>query len=190
MIKVLFIFEGITSTRVLITQPGTIYPMQPHSMCAVALANYMWNRPERRLVKSCYMDVEYYTTDGKYKLNKYDLTHIEESDDRRTLKVYIMRSGGGISCQITLMRSSVEEGGEITMTHSQNHVSGLREVYKLYKNKLQNGMHYNSERYRNFKGESYHPERKTFHLESEVRIKNDIFVWKTYDLRIISLNYK
>lgn len=164
--------------------------MQPHSMCAVALANFMWNRYSPTGLKSAIMNVEYYSTSGKYKLNKYDLNYIEESSDRKTLKVYVMRSGGGIACQITLTRPTVEEGAEITMQHSQIHISGLREIYKLYKNKIVQGRHRNSERYRNFAGQSYHPDRKTFRLYSEIKNKETgYFVPIQYDLTMVSAYY-
>lgn len=160
--------------------------MQPHSMCAVALVNYMWNRHSPTGIKSCVMNVEYYLR-GKYRLNKYELTGIKESEDRKSIKVYIMRSGGGIACQITAERNSASEGSKVTLTHSQNHISGLREEFNLYKNKVIQGRHYNSQKYRNFSGESRHPDRIRFQLDSEIKRKDD-FEYLSYELEMDSIS--
>lgn len=156
--------------------------MQPHSMCAVALAGYVWNRPEPKHVTSCVMGVEY-KRDGTYRKNIYRLSNILTSPDNREMRVHIVRDGGGISCEITLRRSSTQEGSEVTMTHGQIHVSGLREVYNLYKNKVSSGMHYNSERYRNFKGD-VSSNRKKMQLWCEVKNRYGNFITVLYELEL------
>ncbi len=157
--------------------------MQPHSMCAVALAGYMWNHPRRIAVERCNMNVEY-IRNSKWCLNKYELLDIEESSDGRGVKVRIMRGGGGIACTMTIRRKSIEEGAEVEMTHSQIHVAGLREVFKLYKMRITEGAHYNSQRYRNFFGEFMDSTRTKLRLRCEVIQADKSFVSVQYDLEI------
>lgn len=160
--------------------------MQPHSMCAVALAGYVWNRPEIKQVSSGVMHVEY-RKDGTYKKNIYRLGNIHVSPDGREIKVRIIRDGGGISCEITIRRSSAQEGSEVTMTHGQIHVAGLREVYNLYKLKVASGLHYNSERYRAFAGE-FSSDRKKLRFVSEVKNRSGSFVPVGYELELTQVS--
>lgn len=155
--------------------------MQPHSMAAVALAGYMWNSHSNPVVSKCVMRVEY-RRDGDYVSHSYDLTNVQESSDKRELKVSIMRSGGGLACTINLRRSSLQEGCEITMTHETIHVSGLREVFNLYKMRIANGMHYNSQRYRAFEGDYQSSDRKKLTLTCEVKTRHGNFVPVRYEL--------
>lgn len=158
--------------------------MQPHSMCAVALAGFMWNRPVKVPLTSVAMKVEY-TYQGVYKYNHYTLSDITESTDQRELSVRIMRSSGDISCTVRLRRSSAQEGSEVTMTHDQNHVSGLREVYNLYKEKVANGMHYNSMKYRDFRGEFTDSSRKKLRLVCAVKQSDGSFRDVPYELEMM-----
>lgn len=155
--------------------------MQPHSMCAVALAGYMWNRPETKKINECSMEVEY-RKDGQYKKNVYRLSRITLSPDDREINVHILRDGGGISCTITIRRSSVVEGSQVTMTHSQNHVAGLREVYNLYKHNVASGFNYNSERYKAFRG-TISSDREKVVLDCEVKRSNGLYAVVNYELR-------
>ena len=150
-------------------------------MCALALAGYIWNSYENPVVSKCVMRVEY-RRDGNYVSHSYDLTNIQESSDKRELKVSIMRSGGGLSCVMNIRRSSLEEGSEITMTHETNHVSGLREVFNLYKMRISNGMHYNSMRYRAYSGEFQSSDRKKLDFTCEVKTKSGTFIPVRYQL--------
>ena len=157
--------------------------MQPHSMCAVALAGYMWNRPESLNVSKCNMAVEYRKS-GDYKMNTYELSNIRESVDKREITALIMRGGGGIACTVTIRRSSAQEGSLVTMTHGQIPVAGLREVFNLYKKRISSGMHYNSERYRNFQGEYRDSGRRKLWLRSEVKSSYGQFYDVDYELDI------
>lgn len=154
--------------------------MQPHSMCAVALAGYVWNRPEPKKIKSCSMEVEY-KSNGLYKKNIYRLSNISISSDDREMDVHIIRDGGGISCTMNIRRSSKSEGSQVTMTHGQIHVAGLREVYNLYKNNISGGMHYNSQRYKGFKG-TISASREKVVLDCEVIQKNGSVAEVKYEL--------
>ena len=160
--------------------------MQPHSMCAVALANYMWNKYAPTGVNSMVMRIDYQLK-GRYKTNIYRLGYIEENANRTEIKFYVIRDGGGISCQITMTRPSPIEGARVTMTHSQNHISGLREEFNLRPNCVYQGQHFNSLKYRNFAGSSTHPERKKFILESEIN-RGNYFVPVRYELEITSVS--
>lgn len=162
--------------------------MQPHSMCAVALANYVWNSFEKIKVSSCAMNIEYLNRYGENQLKKYRLSNFAESSDRREFTVYIIRDGGGISCSITVRRNTTQEGAEVEMTHSQIHVSGLREVYRLMKEEITNGRHYNSLIYKDFKGEQTSSDRRKLRLWTDVKQKkDDRFVRTQYDLEITSI---
>ena len=155
--------------------------MQPHSMCALALAGYVWNCYDSSAISKCVMRVEY-RRDGEYVSHSYDLTNVRESNDRRELKVQIMRSGGGLSCVMNIRRSSTQEGSEITMTHETIHISGLREVFNLYKMRISNGMHYNSARYRAYGGEFQTSDRKKLDFTCEVKTSSGSFVPVRYML--------
>lgn len=163
--------------------------MQPHSMCALALATYVWNRPQRMEVTSATMDVEY-RQHGLYKLNRYELSNFVQCTDGTDFRVKVMRSGGGLSCDVTVRRQSLTEGAQVEMTHSQQHTAGLREVFNLSKGRIANGRHYNSQRYGAFAGEVIHPERKRLRLYCDVKLKNGNFLKVPYELEIKSIYTK
>jgi hypothetical protein len=81
---------------------------------------------------------------------------------------------------VTARRKSVEEGSEITMTHETIHVSGLREVFNLYKLKVANGLSYNSEKYKAFAGEFQTDDYKKLDLNCEVKQRDDKFIMVKY----------
>ena len=161
--------------------------MQPHSMCALAAANLVWNTHEDMsglsMVK---MDVSYRNKDAEYKLNKYELSNFNFKSERE-FEVMIIRAGGGIACTMTVRRKSTEPGSGVVMTHSQNHISGLREEFSLYKNKVKSGQHYNSKMYKCFEGEGSHPERKALKLRCEIKRKTGHFMPSNYELTVTSI---
>ncbi len=157
--------------------------MQPHSMCAVALAGHMWNRYDRLQVSRCRMNV-WYEKNKERMQNKYELSQIEETDNRLTLKVYIMRGGGGLACMVKIQRNSPLEGVRVQMTHLQMHVAGLWEEFTLYKDRITNGEHHNSRRYRRFSGEFMDEERKKLRLYCEVKQENGSYISLPYYLEI------
>lgn len=160
--------------------------MQPHSMCALAMANIIWNSYDESEVSSAKMDVSYRNKYNEYKTNKYELSNIRIISDRE-FTVLILRGGGGISCTMTVRRKKLEEGTDVEMTHSQNHVSGLREVFRLSKNKIGSGLHYNSMKYRCFAGEGSHPERKALNLVCEIKKDDGKFFTAKYELTVTGL---
>lgn len=162
--------------------------MQPHSMCAVALSSYIWNRPVPEFVARARMDVEYRNKYGEYRMNKYELEVTSRQKDDREFNVYVIRAGGGISCTLTVRRNSTQEGAEVTMTHSQQHVSGLREVYRLMKKEITGGLHYNSEKYGAFKGWVTNPDNKKMDFMSEVKNDRGQLIPRVYQIRINSVS--
>lgn len=165
--------------------------MQPHSMCALAMANILWNTPEDMSgVSGARMDVSYKDKYDKYRLNKYELSNVRISPDNREFTVLILRAGGGISCSITVRRKTTEQGTGVEMRHSENHISGLREEFTLYKNKIGGGMHYNSMKYRCFAGEGNHPDRKAMNLSCEIKKDDGKFFTAKYELTVTALVHK
>jgi len=156
--------------------------MQPHSMCAVALSDYIWHW-DGATGKDYRVSVEYRRYDGTYRSLKYRCTPTL-STDRRQLDVFVVRDGGGIACTVTLMKSG-SEGSEVTSRHSQQHVSGLREVYNLYRGKVKNGMHYNSLMYKRFEGELIsRADPKKMRIVTEVLVDEYKFVPISYQVEI------
>ncbi len=157
-------------------------------MCAVALAHYIWNSSYQLKINRCVVNVEYRNRFGEYRLNKYELSYFNEKPDRREFSVYVIRAGGGISCTLTVRRNTVQEGSEVELVHSQNHLSGLREVFRLLKSRIAEGRHYNSLLYKNFEGENAHPERTKIRLKTEVRQKNGVFVQVPYEVELTQIS--
>lgn len=158
--------------------------MQPHSMCTVGLCNYVWNyyKPVENEYR---MSVEYRSEYG-VKVLYYRLFNVKVSEDGTELSVAIQRDGGGLACVVHARRASRTEGAEVTMTHETQHVAGLREVYNLYKGQVLNGMHYNSKKYRGFRGQlASKSDPKHFQLTTDlVRADGSTSVGQ-YDLRIL-----
>jgi hypothetical protein len=159
-------------------------------MCAVALANYVWNSYEYVEVEKCSMDIWYTNKEGLYKLNKYVIYNVSQSSDRREMEAQIVRDGGGINCKITMRRDTRQEGCKVEMTHSEQHVAGLREEYYLWKQKIASGRHYNSKAYGQYEGYNNHPDRKKLVLYCEVKTDSGNFVTHKYELEIMSIQLK
>jgi len=152
--------------------------MQPHSMCAVALSNYIWYANGQAGV-DYRVTVEFRRHDGTYRNLKYRCTP-SLSTDKSRLDIFIIRDGGGIACTITLDKRGAE-GSEVSSSHSQQHVSGLREVYNLYKGKVKNGMHYNSLMYKGFEGELItQADPKKMTMKTEVKVTQDRYATINY----------
>lgn len=152
-------------------------------MAAMSLASYLWNKASRSEVKKAEVEVEYRNRYGDYKHNIYQLEVTKRSSDDRELQIYVIRAGGGIACTLTIRRSSTSEGGHVTMTHSQSHVSGLREEFVLMKKAIREGMHYNSGLYKAYSGDIVY-EGQQINFTSQVRNKQDVFVNLPYVIRI------
>lgn len=160
--------------------------MQPHSMCAVAIAGYIWNSHKKQKVLKCVMSVEYRDRYRKLKVNIYDLTDIEEGDKGRELKFRIMRSGGGLACKVLARRISHSEGTKVVMTHETIHIAGLREEYKLYTMEVREGRHYNSIRYGEFSG-FFGAGRESLSLKCDIKNDEGYFVTTDYKLKMTQL---
>jgi len=164
--------------------------MQPHSMCTLALTNYLWNDPYHINISSCEMKVEYRSIDGRHKTMYYTLMDIVQSKDRREITSRIKRHSGGFSCTMTADRNSIQEGSEITMRHSVIHIHGLKETFNLWKKNTSNGRHHNSKRYAGFKGEQRGPDRKQYDLNCEILADTGEWLTSKYELEIESVYLK
>lgn len=158
--------------------------MQPHSMCALGMAGYVWGGVEVPCPSSASMKVIYQDKYHYYKTNVYYLSNIKEDDDHKRMSVDIVRGGGGIACTITITRRSAEEGAEIEMTHSQQHVSGLREVSRISHTQVSEGRHYNSMKYGDFSGKFTQSDRKRMQLMCDIKRDDGSFMSVQYTLEI------
>jgi hypothetical protein len=157
-------------------------------MCALALANFVWNNSKDvTQIGGCQMNVEYETSERRVKVMKYELSGFQLSSDQREFKVSITRGGGGLACRMTVRRASLEEGADIEMTHGTQHVAGLMEKYKLFRKQIKSGNHRNSTKYKGFSGTSDFPDRVT--LQCEVKAGKH-FVTVPYKLEITSISHK
>jgi hypothetical protein len=159
-------------------------------MVCLAMARCLWNHPEQIIVTgSVNVEVEYQTPSGKYKYNHYTVRDIRENADRRELTMYIVRSSGGISCTMTARRNSVSEGAEVLLSHSQQHLSGLRETFRLMRKRISNGSHNRtSQKYENFEGESNYHDRLTLYCELK-KPKGDGVIRVPYNLKINKFDF-
>lgn len=155
--------------------------MQPHSMAMVSLVGLLWNSSTPKKVSKMDVKVEY-RREGSYAFHDYVLTNVTESSDRREISASIMSTNSGLSCVMHARRSSLQEGCEITMTHDTIHVSGLREVFNLYKLNVASGMSYNSMVYKAFAGAFQTDDYKRIDLTAEVRLKSGDYVPVRYEV--------
>jgi hypothetical protein len=160
--------------------------MQPHSMCAVALAHYIWNNPDSVTVKDCAMRVEYRDHHDHFRNLYYRISNVRQEKDDREFKMDIVRDGGGVNCVMIISRNSTTEGAEVTIKHDPEHISGLVEIFNLYKNKVSSGRHRNSRKYAGFEGHMKYLDRMTMYCDL-VR-SNGSTTTSTYNLEIVQTN--
>ncbi len=132
--------------------------MQPHSMCAVALAGYVWNKWEIKerartskdpiKLSSCEMKIEYRLPDGQFRNLGYRLSNISVEKNTK-VSVDVAKSHGSLHCSVIVERTS--EGSEINIYHSEHHASGLKEKFNIYTESVV-GRHENSLKYGNYRG--------------------------------------
>lgn len=161
--------------------------MQPHSMCTVALANFVWNQHNHPIPELCTARVEYRDRYGKYKTNVYRLYNIIVHPDMTYIRVSILRDGGGLACTMHARRPSHSEGNRVTQEHDTQHIHGLREEYYLYKSSVKSGRHVNSGRYRNFEGDLRKEDRKKMSLYCEIKREDGSFFYSKYELQLESI---
>lgn len=172
------------------------HTMQPHSMAAMTFASYIWNNEQSQeyryeTIVGGETEVEYRDKYGAFRDLFYRMEVVGRSSDDKELQIYVLRSGGGIACVVTVRRNSLQEGAHITMTHSQQHISGLREEFNLMKKSITQGMHYNSEKYKNYKGQILY-EGKEVDLETDVVIdqRRGLFITLPYKVFVKSIYTK
>ena len=156
--------------------------MQPHSMCALGLATYVWEKSDMACPQAIEMKVVYRNRDQLYKTNYYSLSSITEDDDRRRLVVSIRRMGDGDTCTVTISRKSTELGSEISMKHSVPHTANLEEVFRIYESRISDGKHYNSMKYGEYRGGFSQADRKHIQLRCDVKTESGSFITVDYDL--------
>lgn len=153
-------------------------------MAGLLLANHIWDPHEPKKLKLCSLTVEYTQPDNTYKRNYYLAKWFKIDPSMLRFSFTIIRDGGGIDCEITAERKSTQEGSLVVQTHSQQHISYLREEYKLWSKEIRDGEHFNSMKYRAYYGHKDHPEGKRWQLVSEVKNSQGAFVTRPYTLQI------
>ncbi len=168
--------------------------MQPHSMCAVALAGYVWNKWEIKerartskdpiKLSSCEMKIEYRLPDGQFRNLGYKLSNISIEKNTK-VTVDIEKSHGSLACKVIVERSS--EGSEINIYHSEHHATGLKEKYNIYTESV-DGRHENSLKYGKFKGNFGSDFEKlvlSCGIRRDIGSSSERFVDSTYTLELI-----
>lgn len=158
--------------------------MQPHSMAALSLAGFVWNNPYKVVKSSARAEVEYRKRADELKTNYYDLSGITLSSDKRTLTVTIGRVIKGAPCTITIRRNTDDVPCKVTMSHSQQHAADLREEFRLTPSQIQDGRHYNSYIYREFRGKFTVDDCSRSDLSCEVRNRELRYVWVNYKTKV------
>ena len=167
--------------------------MQPHSMCAVALAGYVWKnysimkvaKANKEAIKlsSAEMQVEYRTPDGLFRMLGYKISDISVKADTE-IKFNVAKSHGSLHCTIEINRAS--ESSEVRLDHSEQHASGLKELFNVYDKSIV-GRHINSLKYNTFDG-TFENDYKRLRLSSDVLrgrgTPNSTFVRSQYTLDI------
>lgn len=150
-------------------------------MAALGLANLVWNH-------GIYVDYARFLIKFKNrgdKLYYYDLKNIEYS--RGKFSASVIRSGGGQDCIIT---AEIDHNQKIEMTHGNQHVSGLAEKYKLEHNRIKDGEHKNSRKYKNFAGK-INRESHMIELDCDIKIPDrNAFISVPYVLTLDSMRLK
>jgi len=123
-------------------------------MCALAVTGYVWNRPKpvdrKYLGNKFVVEIEYIDHEGRSRMLEYTLEILNRDVGEKKLDIRAVRSHGDFSCTLSVTRSSGEQGSQVTVYHGVQHVSGLREVYKLYNTYTVGGHHDNSMKYGGF----------------------------------------
>ncbi len=153
--------------------------MQPHSMCALAVAAYVWNRPKpvdkKYLGEKFSVEIEYETQSRERKQLEYKIEITQRDTKEEKMVVRAIRSHGGLDCRLTLERNSSAEGSKVTVRHSQQHVAGLREIYELHNKYTRSGHHVNSMKYNRFDATfSDDDDRKNGTLETDICLEGRI----------------
>ncbi|MEO8581172.1 MAG: hypothetical protein ABI425_01175 [Patescibacteria group bacterium] len=162
--------------------------MQPHSMSALAVANYVFafGFGQKLPPRGAQVEIEYKTPDGKTKAIYHTISQIEGvgAIPYISLVKVGVRTTYGELCTVTVRRKSTglfKSGEELIATHSVQHVAGLEEHYYPDRKKV-SGFHRNSYRYRNFGGDVVY--EGAFSLYCEVRIDDtNTFVTMPYKVK-------
>ncbi len=132
-------------------------------MVAIMAAHHIWNHGNPRRANFGQVKVEFRDAWDRQHTRYYWYTNVKESTDKCELVMDINYDG---SCTITVRRNSPTEGAEFELKHSQQHASGLREYFKMYKTQA-SGDHINSLKYGSIKAVLDHDTHITF--DNEVR---------------------
>lgn len=146
-------------------------------MAALAVISYVWNGHGPMHPKRAQVDVEYRNKHGLYRKLVYDVDIEELSAGSKDARV---RVGRGDSCKVIARRESTSEGSKITQQHETIHVQGLREEYHLWKKRIDQGRHYNSEKYGDFSGDISNADPKKLAFTSSI----------LHDKRFVPIHYE
>jgi len=135
-------------------------------MAVQTLAAYAWGFHRLPNIRSARIKISFRKHDGHQRVLYYEMVVTELTEEN--IVVRIIRQKGGINCQIKIERNSSEEGTRTTAEHSQQHVSGLKELSKIRKYIIEEGTHRNSLAYRDFSARKLTPDRKRWEFKSEM----------------------
>lgn len=164
--------------------------MQPHSTCALALANYAFNQHVAD-VTSASMSVSFINKQGEKKFTFYSLSDIKFLRDnygrKSGLEVTVKKSGDPFSCRLSLKTSSeyIKDGSSCKIEHSVQHRAGFHEVFTFRRGGV-SGEHRNSLKYGRFEGRFLHEKAiavSTKVLQPKSNEKSDI----TFQIKIESI---
>lgn len=159
--------------------------MQPHSMCALALANLCWNYNKNiELLKSREMQVEYTRADGRFRSLYYKMTDIRFQTEQKEFSVNILRSNGGYACNMSV---KINSNKQCEMSHGNQHVAGYKEEFELWLKEIKNGKHRNSKRYGTFSGIIFDADKIV--LNCELKRDGKESVMSKYTLKIPQLQF-
>ncbi len=156
--------------------------MQPHSMCAIMVAHYYWNHNNPKKKADGDIAISYSDRNDRTVTKYYKFYNVSESSDLRQLTATFQTPDG--RCDITIRRSSPEEGSDAELIHSVQHASNLRERFKMYKHTLR-GYHENSLKYRSIDANLSQDCRIEFRNEVRLVFDNTKFKTTVYDVRLL-----
>lgn len=160
--------------------------MQPHSTCAIALANYIYNFHHRPHRAKGLIRIEFQNRFGEYKSLIYTFEDLRSrgEDYRRGFTVWVKKSGDPLSCILTVHtpEGSPYEGRHYFITHGTQHRAGLEEHFDLYRTGIRNGHHRNSEKYEDYSA--------TFLQDNQIAVSSNLKKTKKHERQHLTFRIK
>jgi len=152
-------------------------------MCALALANWAWNSGANnnweKPLQNCTASVTFKNRNDETITKYYKLKYIDIKKDN--LQAMIVDHNGA-SCTVTAEESNFK----VVLKHSVQHASGLREEIMLYTTSI-SGLHYNSLKYRGFRGGVNRNNLAKLDLSCDIVLKNGSISTVAYSLELDGL---